>query len=133
MKNLLALAFFMLSTLAFASNTGHIHFQADSTWVNPVTNRTLCYDNGTFYAKVASCIQTRMVRGDEECMRWGKKTISQPANSSRMVCVEERGRSGQCVRYARVSYNQSRDRDVDFEGDRGGVIRSEVVTIPACK
>lgn len=133
MKKLIAVAFFVLSGIAFASNTGHIHFQADSTWVNPVTNRTLCYDNGTFYAKVAACVQTRNIRGDEECVRWGKKTISQPANSTRMVCLESRGRSGNCARWGMVAYNQDRNRDVDYEGDRGGVYRSETVTVPACK
>jgi hypothetical protein len=133
MKKLIAVAFFVLSGIAFASNTGHIHFQADSTWVNPVTNRTLCFDNGTFYAKVPACLRTRMVRGDDECVKWGKKTISQSANSSRMVCLEERGESGICVEYGMVSYNQDRDRDVDFQGSRGPVTRSITLTVPSCK
>lgn len=132
MKKLIAVLAMLVITSAFASNTGHVHFQADSTWVNPVTNKSLCFDGETFYAKVTTCVETRMVRGGEECMRYGKKTISQPANSTRRVCLEERGRSGNCVRYGNAAYNQSATRRVDFEGDRGGVIRTEYITVPSC-
>jgi len=133
MNKIIAVAFFMLSSLAFASNTGHIHFQADSTWVNPVTNKSLCYKNGMFYAKVVTCLETRMVRGTDECSKWGKKMISQAANSSRMVCLQEVGENGRCVQYGMVDYNQSRDRDVTYSNDRGADERSETVTVASCK
>lgn len=121
----------LLATSAFASNTGHVHFQADSTWVNPVTNRTLCFEDGEFRARVSSCIETRMMRGGEECVRWGKKWITQPANSTRLVCIEERGR-GECAEYGRVAYTQSRQRRVTFYADRGGATRTEIITVPSC-
>ncbi|MCF8060645.1 MAG: hypothetical protein K9K67_15185 [Bacteriovoracaceae bacterium] len=131
MKKLVLLVAMTIST-AFASNTGHIHFQADSTWVNPVNNRSLCFDGTSFRATVVACIGTRQSRGGEECSRYGKKTITQPANSTRLVCVENMGRSGDCRKYSRVAYNQSRDRRVDFEDEGGNVYRSEIVTIPSC-
>lgn len=119
-------------TSAYASNTGHIHFQADSTWVNPVTNKSLCFDGEEFHASVITCVQTRMARGGEECSRYGKTVISQPARSTRKVCLEERGESGNCVQYGTVDYVQSPTRRVEFYGDRGGVIRTEMITVPAC-
>lgn len=131
MKKLIAVVLFSLTSLAFASNTGHVHFQSESTWVNPVTNKTLCYDNGMFYAKVVSCVETRLVRGEEECVKWGKKTISQPVNSTRMVCLEESGDNGLCTMYGMVAYGQSVERDVDYYGT--GYNRTGTVTVPCCK
>lgn len=131
MKKLIAVSLFVLSGLAFAGNTGHIFFQSANTFVNPVTNKTLCYSDGMFYAKVVTCVKTRLVRGDEECAQWGKKMISQRANSSRMVCLEERGDNGLCSRYGMVDFNQSQDRDVTYYDDRGADRRG-TVTVPAC-
>ena len=122
----------LMTTSALAANTGHVHFQADSTWVNPVTSRSLCFENGEFRAMVSKCIETRMMRGGEECVRWGKKWITQPANSTRLVCADDGGR-GECRDLVRVPYVQSRERRVTYYADRGGATRTEIVTVPACQ
>ncbi len=130
MKKLILAAAIVISSIAGA-DTGHVHFQKASTYVHPVYNKTLCFDGENFNARVNKCLRFSG-RDNDTCTRWGKKTITQPMESTRKVCVDDGGR-GQCRDFETVSYVQSRTRIVNYYGPRGNrVIRTEKVRVPSC-
>ncbi|NQY99819.1 MAG: hypothetical protein HRT45_04015 [Bdellovibrionales bacterium] len=135
MKLLVSLVILMSASYAQAYNVvgDKIHFQSDSTWVSAYYNKTICHDGETYAAEVNKCLKYRNVRGDQECVEWGKGFIYQPITSTRVICVEERGDSGICQEWQTVEYHQSPTMVVEFYAERGErLIKKETITVPTC-
>lgn len=130
MKSLIA-GLALLSTSAFAGSVvGHIHFQADSTYVNAYYNKSLCQDGTNFYATVSACTKWERNDGERECVKRGKKFISQPMTSTRLKCASYD--DGDCVSYKKVSYTQSPAVTVKFYNNDDQLVRTEEVFVPSC-
>lgn len=136
MKSLIVLAA-LASTSAFASVQGHIHFQKASTWVNAYYSKSLCLDGKTYKATISTCLKyERDSDDDRRCVKRGKINVTQPMVSTRLRCNGySNGSDEDCTSYERVAYVQSPNITVKFFGgdDNDQLIRTEEITVPACK
>lgn len=132
MKLLVALLV-LASTSVFAKTVdGHIHFQKASTYVSAYYNKTLCLDGDTFKAEVSTCTKKeRDGEGETVCVRYGKKTISQPMQSTRTICA--RKSEDECLAYKTVPFFQSANVDVNVYSNQDVLVDSFVVTVPNCE
>ena len=131
MKTLIA-GLMLLSASAFAGRVeGHIHFQADSTWVNAYYNKTLCVDGDMFNATVTKCLEWERDGDDRVCATRGKVAISQPMSSTRQRCASYS--DDNCSSYETVSYEQSRNVTVRFFNNSDDVVRTKTITVPNCQ
>lgn len=129
MKTLVA-ALMLFSASVFAGNVvGHIHFQAESTYVNAYYSKSLCVDGDVFKATITKCLDWS--RGDERrCLRRGKVQATQPMISTRQRCARFSGDS--CRAYETVTYKQSRNVLVKFYNNSDDLVRTEMVRVPDC-
>lgn len=132
MKSILLAMAFIFSGLASAYTTGDkIHFQRDGVYVNSVHNKSLCLDrSGNYRATVTTCVKWEREQGDRNCVKWGKKTISQPMRSTRVRCSQRSG--DECSTYTEVEYRQGRTRHVKYYNNNDDYQYTRKVNIPSC-
>lgn len=130
MKSLIA-ALALVSTSAFGSVVGHIHFQKASTWVNAYYSKSLCFNGTEFEAVVTKCM--KYGQGDERpCLKYGKIKAVQPQESTRQRCADFAGGDGDCQRWETVRYFQSENILVKFYDQNDNLVRTENITVPSC-
>jgi hypothetical protein len=129
MKSLIA-ALALVSTSAFAGSVvGHVHFQADSTWVNAYYSKSLCLDGDTFRATITKCV--KYSNGDERrCLERAKFQAAQPQSSTRQRCA--RFEDDNCAEYITVPYFQSENITVKFYDNDDNLVKTKDITVPSC-
>lgn len=127
------LALSLLLCLISFSAQADIFFPEDGYWVG-VQQKSLCVDGDQFRAEVNECTRTRMVRGDDECVEWGKKTIFAPMQYTKEVCVDRHPRLGTCYEYETVTIEQPREKKVCVRevGRSGQCVEYKNVRVPDC-
>jgi hypothetical protein len=137
MKNLLLTVVLMLTASAASAVTtgGSIHFQEDGVFVNAAYSKSLCFDGSTFHALASKCVAWENDQGDRNCVETVTASVSQPQMSEKQRCVKTDGREGNCLKYITVPFFQSEVRTVNYyrNNDDQDLIKSEVITVPACK
>lgn len=106
---------------------GHVFFQKVSTYVSVVYNRTLCVEDGNYFALVNFCIEQDREGG---CERFEKKEITQPVISSHKVCAKQRGDT--CAKWETAPYVQKPIFNV-IDDNGGGFKRPQVIQVPNCR
>ena len=132
MKSLIA-ALALVSTSAFAGPVvGHVHFQADSTWVNAYYSKSLCLDGDTFRATITKCVEFSSASNNDErvCLRRAKFQAAQPQSSTRQRCA--RYEEQNCVEYITVPYFQSENITVKFYDNKDNLVKTKNITVPSC-
>lgn len=110
---------------------GTVHFQKDSTWVNMVYSKSLCYSNEKYFAKGRKCTKWRRDSDDRKCEEYVPKLMIQPEYSTRMRCKKRD--DDNCIEWEVVKYRQKRDRVVRFKDEDGNVIKTEALRVKSCK
>lgn len=112
------------------SSGGSIHFQSDSTYVNPMYNRTLCLNSRDVYeAVVRKCVKYVREDGERKCVKTSKTKIYQPRISSRTRCNGRR--DDEC--YSRESYRYTQGRTRYINVRRASYETTEKVTVRRCR
>ncbi len=101
---------------------GHVHFQRESTWVNPVYSKTLCFDGEDFHAKIKKCAKYGG-RDDNNCERFEVIDAVQPMVSTKKIC--KRDTDSQCLEWQELPYIQNPNRYFDFYNDDRFVKRTK--------
>ena len=110
---------------------GSVHFQKDSTWVNMVYSKTLCYKDKAYFAKSRKCKKWERHSDDRNCVKYANTIITQPEFSTRQRC-KTRDDDG-CKLWETITYHQKRDRVVRFKDEDGHILRTEKLRVKACK
>jgi hypothetical protein len=110
---------------------GSVHFQKDSTWVNMVYSKKLCYQDQTFYAPGKKCLKWERDSDDRRCVKSVKTLMVQPEYSTRMRCKKRD--DDRCIEWEVVKYHQKRDRVVRFKDEDGHVIKTQAFRVKGCK
>lgn len=147
MNRLVILILAMFSLSAFANRGGvggfeggSIHFKRNSTWVNVMTNKTLCLNSNDDYQARVSKRPTpeERSRRDYKPPRWNEKMmIYQPRVDLKQVCrrgAPRFGRDEECRDRDKewVPRVQKRDlRVIIRDGDRGAG-KEITVRVPDC-
>lgn len=125
-----------LSSLAFADGVGgtsggHILFQRNSTYVSALHNRTLCVNNGHYFATVNSCVS--FGGGDNDhCEQMAKMQITQPIKSVTKKCTLYYG-GDNCIKWETVPFVQEPVLKVKIKPETGGMPKTKILQIPNCK
>lgn len=132
MKRLILIAGLLLGASAFAQDTvtgDKILFQAESTYVSALYNRTLCLDGEMYRAIITKCVAFDRSE-DRECIRYGKVAAEQPMYSTRQRCS---GFSGdECEGYETVPFYQSPVRTVKFYRN-DDLVKTMEIAVPSCQ
>ncbi len=109
---------------------GSVHFQKDSTWVNMVYSRTLCYKEKAYFAKSKKCKKWDRDSDDRRCVKSKIETIIQPMHSTRQRCKKQE--DDKCVLWETVPFTQKRDRIVKFKDEDGNILKVENLRVKKC-
>lgn len=134
-KMLKIFSIYLLSLSAFAGvggiDGGSVHFQKNSTWVNMVYSKKLCYKDKTYFAPSKKCLKWNNDQDDRKCLKSIPIIMTQPEKSSRLRCRKFEGND--CVRWDEVLFIQKPDRVVKFKDQDDNVIRVEKLRVKSCK
>ena len=133
MKLLILSFLFSLSATAGVGGIdgGSVHFQKDSTWVNMVYSKSLCFKDSQYFAKSRKCTGWERSSDERRCKKHKIAQIVQPMHSTRQRCkkMEEEG----CKEWETIKYVQKRDRLVKFKDEDDNVVRVEKLRVKGCQ
>lgn len=110
---------------------GSVHFQKNSTWVNMVYSKKLCFKNDSFYAPSIKCTKWKNDGDRRKCVKQKPIIMVQPKYSTRQRC--KKMEDDKCVKWLTVPLVQKPDRVVKFLDDDRRVIRVEKLRVKSCK
>jgi hypothetical protein len=134
MIKLLSIYFISLSAFAGVGGIdgGSVHFQKNSTWVNMVYSKSLCYKNKTYFAPSKKCLKWENSGSDDRtCVKEVMITMTQPEKSTYLRCAKYE--DDRCVKWDIIDYHQKPSRLVKFKDEDNRVIRIEKLRVKSCK
>lgn len=110
---------------------GSVHFQKNSTWVNMVYSKKLCFKNDTFFSPSRKCVKWDRHSDDKECIKYKPIVMKQPKFSTRQRC--HKSDDDGCKEWITVPYVQKRNKLVKFLDEDNNIIKIEKLRIKGCK